>query len=87
VESLINRASVILPTYYRPSSIRVAAVEGRNVTLVIDRFPELDAIIQNRIAGWIERAVEISGQRDVVVAVTKSFTVGDDCTEFAISWQ
>lgn len=87
VESLINRASVILPTYYRPSAIRVASAKNRKVDLRIDQFPAMDEIIQNRIAGWIERAVEISGQSDVGVETVKSLVSGDGFTEFVITWK
>jgi len=87
VESLINRASVILPTYYRPSAIRVASAEKRKVVLRIEKFPDMDQIVQNRIAGWMERAVEISGQKDVGVETVKSLMSGDGCTEFVITWK
>ena len=86
VESLINRAGVILPTYYRPSSIRVESAAGKRVKLAIEQFPEMDQIVQSRIAGWMERAVEISGQKDVRIEIAKSFLSGDGCTEFDIIW-
>lgn len=87
VESLIARASVILPTYYRPSSLRVVSAERGRVVLSIDQFPDLDEIIETRISGWIHRAVEISGQNDVAVSIVKSLVRGDDATEFNITWK
>jgi hypothetical protein len=87
VESLIKRASVILPTYYKPSAIKVTESSENQGILHIDQFPELDEIIENRIAGWIECAVEISGQKDVQVKTGKSLLKGDPYTEFLISWK
>jgi len=83
---IISKASKILSTYYRPSDIAVIE-KGDNWVLVdIARFEEPSAIIECRICGWIERALEISGAKNVKINVRKTMTKGDDVTELYMSW-
>lgn len=87
VESLVKRASIILPTYYRPSAIRVAESEKNSTVLQIHQFDEMDEIIESRIGGWMQRAVEISGVDSVAVAVSRSLARGDEVTEYRVTWE
>jgi hypothetical protein len=87
VDSLIKRASIIFPTYYKPSTLRVAESEKNRVVLQITNFPEIHRIVEYRIGGWMERAVEISGQKNVKVEISKSLLAGDACTEFVGTWE
>jgi hypothetical protein len=47
----------------------------------------MDEVIENRIAGWMQRAVEISGCRHVAVKTDKSLTKQESYTEFKVSWK
>ena len=49
-------------------------------------FPEIDSFIEHRIAGWIERALEISGCRNVLVEIPESIAHGARYTEFKAKW-
>jgi hypothetical protein len=83
---IISKESKILSTYYNPSEI-VVVEKGDNWVLVdITRFEEPSVIIEHRICGWIERALEISGAKNVKVNVRKTMTKGDDVTEMYMSW-
>lgn len=83
---LIQRASKILPTYYKPSKMEVIDQKENSVTLHITEFKEPNFIIENRIAGWIERALEITKCKDLKISITKSMSKGDTCTEYSIHW-
>jgi hypothetical protein len=85
-EFLINKAGDILPTYYEPSAIEVVN-QGRGMAQVrITRFPEIDRIIEMRIGGWMQAALEICGCQNVRVEITKSLTRFQSCTEYEILW-
>ena len=84
---IIKRASRILPTYYRPSTMKSLKTTAKSTTLEITEFPKMDQYIEERIYGWIQRALEISGCKGLIVLTSKSFTRGDDITEFQISWK
>jgi hypothetical protein len=84
---LVKKASGILTGYYRPSALKVVEHGKGFGILHITEFPECDKYIEQRIAGWIARAVEICGVTKVGVAVTKSLTESDPYTEFRITWK
>lgn len=86
-EYIINRATVILPTYYNPSELKVANSSKNQAVMHIIKFPEMDKIIEMRIGGWMERALELSGCNNVQVKVTQSLSGGDPLTEYITSWK
>jgi len=86
VNILIKKAGMILPTYYKPSNITIIENDKGKACIQITNFPEMDQIIEFRIAGWIERAIEISGGKYVTVIITKSLVKGDPYSEIKITW-
>jgi hypothetical protein len=83
---IIGRASKIFKTYYQPCEMQVVESSPKNVVLRITEFPQPDPLIEYRIAGWMERGLEISGCKGVNVSMLKSMTRGQNVTEFSISW-
>lgn len=86
VHFLIKKASTILPTYYEPSRIEIKDVSDNSTILHITQFEEADVIIDNRIGGWIERAMEICGCKTTDIKITKSLAKGDPVTEIHVKW-
>lgn len=85
-EFLIRKASTIFSSYYQPSEIRVVAEEERKTVVHITQFSEPSLLIENRIAGWMERALEISGCTNVKILITQSLAKGSPYTEFVATW-
>lgn len=84
---IIDRASHILATYYQPCNLLVSEHGENYVNLRIDQFEEASKLVEARIGGWIERAMEIHGVKYVTVTITKSITKGDSYTEFQVNWE
>lgn len=84
---LIARASRVFSTYYRPCEMKSIKNEGNNLVLQISEMPNSERVIEFRIAGWIEKALEISGSKDIDVEITKSMVQGDAITEYTIHWE
>ena len=84
---LIERASRIMTSYYQPSSIVVKEKQAKLCIVHIDKLPDKNPIIEMRIAGWISKAFEVTGCRDVKVETPKSLSKGDAYTEIVIKWQ
>ena len=87
VHFLIKKASTILPTYFDPSHIDILELGEKNALLHITKFEEADPTIDNRIGGWIERALEISGCKNIRVSIRKSLAKGDPVTELHLTWE
>jgi len=83
---IIDRASRIFTTYYQPSDMAVVEKGDDYVVLHITRFEEPNSLIEARIAGWIERAMEIHGLGHVTVTIRKSLAKGDPITEMHVKW-
>ncbi|MCU0275376.1 MAG: hypothetical protein MUF02_00710 [Acidobacteria bacterium] len=84
--SLIEKAGEFLSSYYRPCAISVPMSDQKFCLLRISHFPELDKTTEFRICGWMERALEISGCKNVKVAITKSLTNFQPVSEYEIRW-
>jgi hypothetical protein len=85
-EFLIRKASVIFTNYYQPCEMKVVAQEDRKAVVHITKFPEPSALIENRIVGWMEKALEISGCKRVEVRITQSLAKGASHTEIVATW-
>lgn len=84
---IIDRASKIFTTYYNPSEMQVRNKRPNGVDLHITKFPESHPVIEARIAGWIECALEINNCKDVVVEIGESMTRGNDKTIIYAKWK
>ena len=81
-EFLIKRAHKILPTYYRPCAMELVEISSSRSTLRITEFEEMDEVIELRMKGWMEKALEISGATNVNISIPKSLTKNDPYTDF-----
>jgi hypothetical protein len=84
---IIERAGKIFTTYYQPSEMSVVEKGDDFVVLHITRFEEPSTLIEGRIAGWIEKALEINGVSSVKVSITKTLAQGDPFTEIWVKWE
>ncbi len=82
----LERGGVMISEYYRPCRCRTVSVDRGRAVVRIEDFPESHALVENRIAGWMQRAMEVRGCRRVGVEVARSLAAGDTLTEFVISW-
>ena len=84
---LIKKAGPILLNYYRPSKIEITESDSSRLVMRITEFPEMHKIVEYRIAGWAERAIEICGGRNVTVNIRQSLANHDPYTEYVIRWK
>lgn len=86
-QHLVEKATQIFSTYYRPSRMEIAERGLNYAAARILEFAEPNILVEMRIGGWIERALEISGCTDVHSKVTHSLACGDQYTEFLSEWR
>lgn len=84
---IAKKASTILPTYYQPSSMETVEVGDNHAIVHITQFEEMHEVIEYRIKGWIQRAIEITGMQDVDIEITKSLIKNDPYTEYIGRWK
>jgi hypothetical protein len=83
---IMQRANRVFQSYYSPSNMEVFSSNDNEIITHITNFAEPSSIIEYRIAGWKQKALELTHCRNVKVVVTKSLTKGDNVTEFTMSW-
>lgn len=83
---LMQRAGRVFTSYYSPSEISVVNSHDKGLTLHITKFPEPEKVIEYRIAGWCEKALEFTNCKNVKANITKSLAKGDNLTEIVITW-
>lgn len=82
----VERGGVMIAEYYRPCRSRTIAVEKGRAVVRIEEFPESHLLVENRIAGWMQRAMEVRGCSRVGVEIARSLAAGDELSEFVITW-
>ncbi|MFC1555611.1 hypothetical protein ACFL67_00865 [candidate division KSB1 bacterium] len=84
---LIKKAGKIFANYYEGTDLQVFEVDKKHIIIRVMDFPEMDACIEQRVAGWMHRAVEITGSKRVNVKLNMSRAKNDPFTEYAVTWQ
>ncbi len=83
---ILSRAGNIFSTYYKPSDIKVVENLSKKVVMEFDDFVESDRLIMYRIAGWIERALEMTNCSGINIDVAHSLRDGKPLTTITIEW-
>ena len=87
VGSFIKRANVVMTTYYKPSAMEIFTVEPNRLVLHITIFPVPSEHAELRIAGWVQRSLEIHGCKDVTWVIPRSLAKKDQLTELVFTWK
>lgn len=83
----LNKAAEFMDGYYRPAKIVAISVEDGEGIFHITKFDEIENTVEFRIAGWIERVLEIAGNKNISVEVTQSLKEFKPYTEFLVRWE
>jgi hypothetical protein len=84
---MILRAGGIISSYYKPGDIKIVELRPNAIAVYLSNFPQANKVVEFRIAGWIERALEINGCSNVQIKITQSSTKGSDVIEIVAAWQ
>jgi hypothetical protein len=84
---IIERGSRVMSAYFEPSELKVVKSSKNSLVVHITTFPKSAYIVEWNIAGWIQRALEISGCKDVNIDITSYLSKGDSKTEIIVDWK
>jgi len=87
VSFIVKKATAIITRYYEPCKVEVTEEEAFSTVVRISDFDEMTTIIEHRIAGYMERAVELTGGRDANVFIGPSLTKANLYSEFKVQWK
>lgn len=83
---LVKRAASLFNSMWQGADFQVRDSESNRAVVVISNVPEMDGHAEQGVAGFIERALEISGCSQVSVTIQGSVTAGHSESVFDISW-
>ncbi len=84
---MVKKATRILPSYYRPAQGELLEASSEMARFRICKLVEKTGIAELRIAGWLERGLEVSGAKSRTVKILKSQRKGDPFPEFEVQWK
>lgn len=85
-EHIIERAGRVFSAYYEGSDMRVLNSSKKNVEVAIMQLTNIHEVIEYRIGGWMEKALEITGCKDLKIEIKSSLSKGADKTLYVITW-
>jgi len=83
---LLKRATRIISTFYDPSELEVASSTDNSMVILYKTLPAKSELIECRIAGWMERALEMCGCKNLSVKIPRSLGKDDEVFEVNIRW-
>lgn len=82
---IISRADMVFKRYYRPCVVTTEKKE-RGVNATFHYEQDSNSLIEYRIAGWMQKALEISGCKHVNIEIVHSHTKGANDTLISCKW-
>lgn len=83
---LIDRSSRIISMLYENAEISVAEKKDKSCVIHLTKLPINSIILEYRIGGWIEKALEICGSKNIEIDMPQRLSKGNDLTQINISW-
>lgn len=83
---VLSRASSIFATYYQPADIKVIDSSEKRAILQFSKFHPNDRLIMNRIAGWIEKTLEITLKSALKVDVENHIEGANLTSKITVMW-
>lgn len=86
VSFILKKASQVFSNYYDSGHMETVKNEGKSATLVLTGFDQPSIHFCDRLMGWMERTVELTGAREVKMTHPKCRVRGDDRCEYRGDW-
>lgn len=83
---IINRASRVFAAYYQPCKMEVISKGDKTVNVHVSEMGNCHDVIIYRIAGWCQKALEISGTKNTEIKIIKESANGQPVFRLDMSW-
>ena len=84
---MLSTAADKWPMFYNTATLRPVVNEKHHALLRLEGSPVSDILWANAVAGWLERALAMSGVRDARVDITQTTEGGLSVFEFNLTWR
>jgi len=83
---IMKRSGKILASFYKPATLQTDNERQKGVTIHITSFEDPTEIAEYRIAGWMEKALEICGVKNISIKIEESMLTGAERTVYVLDW-
>jgi hypothetical protein len=83
---IIRKASQVFSNYYDCGKMENVVSDPHSAILRLSGFDQPRADFCDRVQGWMERTLELSGGKAVAMSHPKCLARGDDCCEYKGRW-
>ncbi len=84
---IIKRSPQVWSSYYDSGTMQVVAAESKNAIMRIAGFDQPSPLLCDRILGWMQRTVEMTGGKRVVMSHPSCAARGDAFCEYRGEWE
>jgi hypothetical protein len=84
---LIKKATNIITTFYKPSSVEALEIDSKSAGLKITQFEQIDETLEYRVGGWCKKALELANCNGVSYEITNSLAKGGKSTDIIFRWK
>jgi hypothetical protein len=84
---IVKKAAYLYPTIHDSGVMEVVDVQKGQATIRIRNYNEPSLEFCDRLQGWMQKTVELTGQRQVVITHPRCLARGDDCCEYHGEWE
>lgn len=86
-DTLLKRAAQLFQSYYSPSNIEIENVAKNHYIIRFSEFDPPSPFIEYRVIGWIIKALEICGAKNIRMSVKKHAKVRTEFSELIVKWE
>lgn len=83
---VISRSASMMRTLYANSELVVTDKSSNSVTAEIRALPKHHIVLEERIAGWMEKILEMTGCTNVKIDIPLRLSKNDKITKYHITW-
>ena len=83
---ILKRASQVFSTYYDQGHLQVLDSSSDWALIELSDFPGITEVYLQRISGWMEKTVELSGGKHPKVVAMRKSKNGNSVVEFKATW-
>ncbi len=83
---IIRKASQVFSNYYDTGTMEMVSLENKVAVLRLTGFDQPGTVFCERLQGWMERTLEMSGAKTIVMSHPKCLARGDAFCEFQGRW-
>jgi len=83
---VLSRATNVFATYYNPADIQILTAKDNSAILEMKGFTRKEELVVYRIAGWLEKTIELTTNTKIPPVIEKQYTGDNLSAKISMKW-